>query len=86
MSRIIVDVPARFYDDHASRDLPSGRVVKPLARRYRVELTLDEFHELLNDALYYASPFGPRDFDGWRGLVASARATVRVLEAVRYTP
>lgn len=78
---VTVDVPARFYDDHKARELPSGEVVKVLASKYRVRLDPDEYSELLSDAEHYA---GDAMMDWWedgRGVILSARATVRALKA-----
>lgn len=35
---VTVRLPARFYEEHAGRDLPSGVVVKRLAREVDVRL------------------------------------------------
>lgn len=81
---VIATVPERFYDDHVERDLPAGRVVKALSKnRLRVELDREAYDDLLSDARHYADPEG---FD-WndpfmRGVILSAKATVRALEKV----
>lgn len=73
-------LPRTFYDDHVARDLPGGIVHN--ATKSHVHVTLDplELAELLSDARHYASEwkFMGREF---AGLGASARATVRVIEA-----
>lgn len=72
-------VPARFYDDHAGRDLPSGREVSRSGSKVTVDLDAEAYADLLADAAHYVSmgtaAFGP----GMLGLVSSARATVRAL-------
>jgi hypothetical protein len=79
------DVPSRFYFDHKYRDLPSGRIIKELARTVRVELNQEEYDELLDDAKHYAETFSGFDVEPYlRGLAASARATVRSLATPRY--
>lgn len=78
---ITIDLPKPFYEDHQSRDLPSGKLVKVLHNAYRVELDRAAYEELLSDARHYASPEMSSEL-GWeyRHLVKSARATVRRLE------
>lgn len=82
---VIIDVPQRFHDDHTGRDLPGGRLLKTLARTYRVELDQEEFEELLSDARHYAgdamSEWVSEDFAFAMAVVQSARATVRKLES-----
>ena len=73
-------VPARFYDDHVSRDLPAGVEVKRTRNLVTVTLSPEEYSELLSDAHYYAGSAGELDRD-MAGLVSSARATVRRLTA-----
>lgn len=82
---VVVDLPQRFYDDHVSRDLPAGCFEKRLARKHRIALDRDSYDELLDDARHYADP-GMGFASEEPGLVASARATVRRLEAVDAPP
>ena len=83
---VTVDLPTRFYQDHAGRDLPSGTVVKRLAKTTRVELDREAYDDLLSDARHYAG--GAMDdmyadnFALASALIGSARATVRRLQAV----
>lgn len=78
---VIVDVPVRFYDDHVSRALRAGMVLKRLSKKTRVALDAESYDELLSDARHYADPsMGYAAEDS--GLFNSARATVRNLEAV----
>lgn len=73
----VVDLPKRFYDDHVSRELPAGRVVKELRRVYRIEATRTEIDEIRSDAVHYAHPDGV-----WMdmGLWSSAKATIRRID------
>jgi hypothetical protein len=78
--RLVVELPPRFYDDHVSRELPSGEVIHRTAREVTVLLTEEEWAELRSDAEHYAG--GARNgFEdpGLLGLVTSARATLRRL-------
>ena len=76
---MIRKVPPRFYWDHVYRDLPGGTVVSETKRYVRVDLSQDEFEELLSDALHYAYHMAPAGFEEW-GLIQSARATVKALD------
>lgn len=76
-------LPPRFYDDHRSRDLPESGVSVLLRRTYHhVHVVMDDAAatELLSDARHYASEMGEWGFEG-RGIMRSAAATVRALEA-----
>ena len=72
-------VPARFYDDHYGRDLPSGVEVSRSGSKVTVDLDDEAYTDLLADAKFYVdmgvAEFGP----GLLGLISSARATVRAL-------
>ena len=78
---MIYRIPRAFYDDHVSRELPAGSVVKVLAKKYDVALDAAEYDELLSDARFYVGEgvgvFGAE----YVGLIASARATVKALVA-----
>jgi hypothetical protein len=81
---LVVKVPKTFVDDHDSRGLMerglASAVVKATKTNYTLSLTPEEFAELLDDARHYAD--GGCEMFGWeyRGLIASARATVKALE------
>lgn len=75
----IYRLPPTFYDDHVSRDLPSGEEVRRTKSHVFVNLTDEERAELLSDARHYASPSMGFSAD-YPGLVASARATIKALE------
>lgn len=75
-------LPPRFWEDHNDRDLVvdpeiSG-VVKRNKTNVRVQLTRDDFFELLSDADHYGnhSVYDERDM---MGIVASAKATFKRL-------
>jgi hypothetical protein len=75
-------LPPAFVTDHISRDLlPADTVVRETRRYVDVALTDTQLVELVEDARHYADPT-----NGWdpslRGLCASARATVRLLEGM----
>jgi hypothetical protein len=80
-----VDLPTRFYEDHCGRDLPGGVIIKTLSRTVRVELDRPTYDEILSDAQHYASgamdDMYEDDFATASALIASAKATVRRLEA-----
>ena len=83
---VVVELPSFFYDDHCERQLDSGHVMKRLATRTRVALDRETYDEILSDARYYADGAeGGLDYSEggsfMRGLVASARAVVRRLDA-----
>lgn len=74
----LIRLPRHFFDDHASRDLPTPAVVRSTRSHVFVRADDPELPELLDDARYYAD-----SSVGWdptmRGLSASARAIVRIL-------
>lgn len=74
-----IDLPPAFYDDHVARDLPGGTEVHRTNRWVRVELTPAELAEVRSDAHHYATE--PDYRADYPGLVASARATVRIIDA-----
>jgi len=75
---ITIDLPRYFWEDHESRGLPSGRLVKTLARRVRVELDEAAAAEIRSDADHYATDVDLRS--SLPGLAASARATVAAID------
>lgn len=74
----LVRIPARFYEDHESRDLPTPVALIRTRRHVWIDPADPAVPELLNDAQYYVDPAGP-DAEGLAGLKASARATLRAL-------
>ena len=81
---ITIDLPTRFLDDREGRDLPIGNVIKRLKTTTRTELDRATYDDILSDADYYSDA---TDFD-WtydtniRGVILSARATLKRLQAV----
>jgi hypothetical protein len=73
------NVPAKFYRDHAERELPTPIAYAKGLRT--VELCSDDpvIDELLNDALHYSDGVDGAE----KGLIMSARATVRAIHKVR---
>ncbi len=83
----IYKVPGTFFEDHMSRFYGEGAwtqydrdTERWTSRHVHVTMTEDQYDELLGDAEFYAEGgggFGPE----YRGLMSSAAATVRALEA-----
>jgi hypothetical protein len=81
MSTVTVKIPPAFYDDHVARDLPAGTETHRTKKVVTVDLDADELAELVSDAKHYAD--SAADFwEDHRGLVISARATLKVLANV----
>lgn len=77
-----IRIPLRFYEDHQGRDLDTP-VNYSKSKSYAVIDSNDPaIGELLSDARYYASEdyVDPAMWEGWRGLVLSARATIKAIE------
>lgn len=74
-------LPAKFWNDHADRELPAGELVREAGSRVLVKVTCDELSEIRSDASYYADPAGPDDYEGRAAMVRSAKATVRAIDA-----
>lgn len=76
---MIVRIPKVFYDDHELRELPAPKIVRATKRHYYIDSADQYAPELHSDADVYMDPAG---FDPeWRGVCASAAATVRALRA-----
>jgi hypothetical protein len=75
-------VPQRFYQDHLSRDLGTGKIVAESGNYFIVELDESSYYELLSDAEFYSdsSYVVSQMGNGYLGLSKSAQATVRALE------
>ena len=79
-----IRIPRRFYIDHRERDLPTP--VDHGGGKSYVLVNCDDpaLPELLDDAKYYAHPEMCSElWEGYRGLVLSARATVKAIEVGR---
>ena len=82
---VTVDLPPTFYDDHVSRELPAGTVLHRTKSYVRVELTREEYDEVLSDAQHYADPDPSWTIkhDAYLlGISRSAQAAVKRLQAV----
>ena len=73
-------LPATFWYDHLSRDLPAGEKIRETKREVVIEVDRETYDELVSDSRHYAYDMAPGGFDGY-GLIASARATLRRLTA-----
>ena len=83
MRRHRLELPRRFFEDHEERELPSGEVAKRKSKTVVVDLNDEELDEVDSDARYYAdSSYGDMDPEYW-GLVLSARATTKKINAYR---
>lgn len=74
-----VRIPAKFYTDHEERGLPTPKAHRTTKQAVWIYLNDPDIDELLDDARHYANDVDACD----RGLVASARATVRNIEKER---
>jgi hypothetical protein len=74
-------LPPAFYDDHVSRDLPSGVEIRRTSRYVEIEAEDDDLAEIYSDASYYADPVGGPNWPEGVGIRASARATVKAMKA-----
>jgi hypothetical protein len=74
----LIRIPRRFYRDHMERDLPTPEIVRSTKQHIYIASDDPALPELLNDAEYYADPWGP---DGGIGLRLSAVATVKAIKS-----
>lgn len=81
---VMVCVSAKFYEDHCSRGLLEGTVIRQMKAVTMLYLNKESFDDLLSDAEYYADfMIGFSDGDGYvRRLALSARRVVQDLNAV----
>jgi len=78
-----IKIPPRFYQDHRTRDCgQSGRVIKWAKTYVLVELDQEAWDDLYSDADYYGADNSDGWFDspGMKGIITSARATLRVMK------
>lgn len=75
-----IRIPERFYTDHLERDLDTPEDIGDNARYAVVRSDDPALAELLNDAEFYAHPFGPDAAP--KGITMSAKATVRAIRDV----
>jgi hypothetical protein len=71
----LIRIPKRFLDDHAERELPAPIIVRETSSHYFIDPADDAIEELVNDARHYGDSID----NAPRGLIASARATLRAL-------
>lgn len=71
----LIRLPKVFFEDHAARELPTPAVIRENARYVYVKRDDEALPELLSDARYYSDGLDMVE----RGIVMSARATVRAL-------
>lgn len=83
VKKLIRVVPIRFFDDHWSRDLVPEGAIDYLGKsggKYKLAMTPAAIAELKSDADFYATGFVGEDAAEIRGLIASAKATLKALE------
>ena len=81
----LIRVPAKFFDDHEERECePFCEPVKRAGRYVWLRLDDPGLDELLSDAKHYGDDDGGPDAIGdGGGLVKSAKATVKAIEAAQ---
>lgn len=80
----LLRIPAVFYVDHMERALPTPKEHKGNAKHVWIDLDDPATSSLLNDAQFYAAPFGPDNCP--RGIIASAKATVKAITRATDNP
>jgi len=77
-----IKIPKRFYDDHRSRECgQTGKILKEYSSHYLVELDETAWDDLYSDADYYGTDGPGGDFwENYRGVVLSARATLKIMD------
>ena len=84
MTQHTIWLPAYFAHDHIERELPYGEIVREGKQGVLIRCNDDELAEWLSDARHYSDCAGPGwDFDNRLAMQASARATVKRIEAMR---
>lgn len=74
-----VKIPPTFYLDHRARENgTSGKVISHTSNYIVVDLDDEALYDLISDAEVYAE-FAGEDFQYNRGLVLSARATLKAI-------
>lgn len=75
-----IRIPLRFYQDHKERDLDTP--VNYSKSKSYVVIDSDDpaLPELISDAEHYGDGYvDPALWEGWRGIVLSARATLKAI-------
>jgi hypothetical protein len=75
----MIAVPAKFYDDHGERGLPTPEEIRRSGSRVWIRTDDPAIPELLSDARFYADRDGPDYLPP--GLKASAARTVAAMDA-----
>ncbi len=79
---MLIRIPSRFYEDHVERDLPVPSVIKETQRYIWIDADSPHLSEFLDDAKHYAGDaISLSDFPDLIGVKASAKATVKAIEA-----
>ena len=90
MTTTTVRLPSIFWNDHDSRDLPGGTLIRESKRFVYLEVTPDELDEIESDAKYYADEMietAKYERDDWLlSICGSARSTVQVIKKIRSNP
>lgn len=71
----LIRIPKGFYEDHGDRALPTPVAVKETGRHVWIDRSDPDMAELVNDAEFYADPWGPET----PGLRLAARALLKAL-------
>lgn len=74
----LIRIPKRFLDDHLERDLPTPEIVRETSFHYFIASGDPTIGELIEDARHYADGLD----EAPRGIVMSARATLRAIRQV----
>jgi len=73
-------IPQRYYDDHVECDCDAPAILKATKQNYYISAEeTSALAELRSRALFYAEPYIDADSPSLRGIVASARATLKVI-------
>jgi hypothetical protein len=81
---MIIQIPTMFWNDHQGRcgEYGKAKVIKSGVKLTTVRLDQEAWDNLLGDADYYST----QSFDVWnqdlRGLIMSARATLRRMKSI----
>lgn len=81
---VTLQIPAKFWDDHhiGRGCSETAIVIKENKQLVTVELDDEAWGDLYSDASYYAEQDGSVWASDFRGLISSAKATLRRMNAV----
>lgn len=82
----VLAVPAKFYDDHAERELPAPAEVRRAGSRVYIRADDPEIESLRSDAAFYADPSCMDAECCPRGIIESAKRTLAALVRVGGAP